>query len=73
MDHLIDISDESPSFEDAGHEDEEGDGIQEIVYHEAEDAGWNNIYSRGSLQNYSENDAHRPTREGHGQPEQHKN
>jgi hypothetical protein len=31
MDHLVDISDESPSFEDAGHEDEERDRGEELL------------------------------------------
>ena len=65
VDHFIDLGNEPPPFKNAGHEDEEGDGRQKIIGHEAKNPGGNDVHRGGSLKQGRKDHAHGSASERH--------
>jgi hypothetical protein len=64
MDHFIDLGNETTTFKNTGHENEERNGGQKVIDHKAKNPGRNNVHGGGSLKECREDHSYRPTREG---------
>ena len=71
VDHHVDVLDDPAPLEDVRHQDEQGDGVQKVVGHQAEDPRRDDVDGRGPLEDRREDDAHDPRGEGHRQAQEH--
>ncbi len=71
VDHHVDVLDDPAPFEDVRHQDEQRDGVQQVVGHQAEDPGRDDVDGLRPLEDRREDDAHEPGGEGHRQAHEH--